>query len=906
MPGYRRPQTTAFAPGDLKGFDALEKAFQSKQWSSPRQDRLEKSQALDAKRHTIATTYADIPSSPESSAGPQTSEGEEEEEHTHRSEDGVSESSAHQRVTPMRERLNGLMLRHTSGKVMTPPNLSRENSGLPPTPPTMANSDEAEPRAGTLASNAQFADAVRNALQTQKSGLSTPGLYLPTPDPSPPGTSENLASTSLHSIYLQPTGAHHLRQYSSSRADSYHTAREAPTPSASQLHLPHTPSPEIPSSDSWLDSIRGFGSGNAGVGLTSVAESPPSSHQRSRQNVPSEASEITGRSLTPTPLHRPKQRPRSPYEPLGSGSDFDKHISYIADQSFEEQASAEDVNNLVYQQIQEENVKRHSAISNDNAVSAGIWFLEQPIKDHKLRRTTKAQSLRNVSGGDNNSQRASMEDSARKPLRHKKATISVRSLESSPLVESNTTTRRTLRHSSAPSAPLSNYHQMIQDRKQAVLPARAHLAYSRTQPIPARSPERTLRHFPAEAKLENNQHVRHTSLDTNGSFLPSSPRKSLDARFLHPTTTPMSTSQLSDRSEAEVCEAQGVNIYPHNNHSLLVVQHGSRPVSKDTSTPSPTNHLRLTDAQLGFGKPLFTAHVQEPSPTLAPATVHVDSPLINPRTAPEPPAFKVIPPTPNEELDRQLAAPEDDEAQDERPSQPQRRLSLKQKARRFSESFIETPLFGRSLSLRKPKRAADDNEVRPIHLSPLWRPNYIWDGYDSEDDYDDAELDGLPGSARLPQGGDTSDYEERFKEQEAFQRVRDRVRLGMLPRGMSVRMPGFRGQGGFLLGNSLGLDRHGTNNRRHYVVKKESMGGMGSRGTGYVGELRKRSSEEMLKQMVGRKTGFFTLPFSGGRKVQYVGVEQFWQRMNERKAEKEEKEREKRRQMLREQIQHTK
>ncbi|KAK4543330.1 hypothetical protein LTR36_005689 [Oleoguttula mirabilis] len=979
MPGYRRPHTTAFAPGDLQGFDTLEKAFRVKQWSGP---RLDKSQVLDVKRQSAPATYADIPSSEDGSAGSQTTEGGPKHGNTRGPDTETRKESAHQLVTPLHERSNGLMLRHTSGKVVTPPHLTRENSGLPPTPPTMADSDDVKPRTESLTSNLQFADAVRNALQTQKSGLSTPGPYLPTPDPSPPGTSDNLASSSLQRTHLHPVGAHHLRQYPSSRADSYHTAREAPTPSASQLHLPHTPSPELQSSSFWTDSIRGLHSGAAGVGLASVQETPPSSYERFCQDQASAASETSGRSSTPTPVHRLTQRPRSPYQAVASDSDFDKHISYISDRSFEQQASAEDVNNLVYLQIQAENVKRHSAISNDNEVPAGIWFLEQPMKDHRLRRTAKAQSLRKVSGSDNDSQIASMDSSARKQLRHKKAMIPSRSLESSPTVEPNTNARRTsrqpagdgerssinrltmeaiedmireneasmererrgcldtsdysrqpiagrhtlrhspkterlvshttpsergskivsptLRHVSAPLPPLNHFPGLARFEDDDHV-ERMNVARPPKQHTPLRSPERTLRHFSAEKKLENNHHVRHTSLDATNNLRPSSPRKSLDARFLHPSTTPVSTSQFSDRSEAEVCEAKGINIYPHNNHSLLLVQHGSSAVSKDIPALSPTNHLRLTNDQLGFGLPLFTAHVQEPSPILASAkpAIHVDSPLTNPRAAPEPPAFKVIPPTPNEELDRQLAAPEDDERQDERPSPPQRRLSLKQRARRFSESFIEQPLFGRSLSLRKqPKRASDDNEVRPTHLSPLWRPTYLWDGYDSEDEYDDMELDGMSTSARLPQGGDTSDFEEREQE-------RKRKRRGVLPRNMSVRMPGFRGQGGFLLGNSLGLDRHGTNNRRHYVVKKESMGGMSGTRGGYVGELRKRGSEEMSRQMVGGR-GTFTLPFSGGRTVQYVGFERFRQRLEERRGEKEERVRERRREALRGQIQRAK
>lgn len=933
MPGYRRPHTTAFAPSNLDGFDMLEKAFQDKQYrvaDSP----FTKSGPLEVKRHTIPTTYGNIPSSEESSAGSQTSGDEREEETTC------------QTTTPPHERFDGRVLRHTSGKVVTPPHLTRENSGLPPTPPTMANSDDAGPRSESLASNVQFADAVRNALHTQKSGRSTPAWHLPTPHPSPPGTSDNLPSTSVHSTHLHPMNAHHLRQYPSSRADSYHTARE--DPSGSQLHLPQTPSPDLhPAAYQHLDLNRSLGFGDANS-LLDHAQPTEDIHCQSRQDPASEASEASGRNLTPTPLQRRKQRPRSPYQAEQVDSDLDKHISYISDERFEEQASVENINNLVYQQIQEENVKRHSAITNDDAVPAGIFVPSKTSQEHKLRRTTKAQTLRNVSGSDY-SQRQSI-DSAPPRLRHKKATIPSRSLEGSPVVESSAGARRTIQQ------PALNGHgsgmtmltrqamgDNVKDNADGPMPRertlkgsvdhrgqrierqhtlrrsakgdrlenhpspatsqpcpsrlserpgrRAPLERSPELKIPTRTTDRTLRHFAPDTKLENNAHIRRTSLETNFKSVPSSPRKSLDPRFLHPITTPMSTSQFSDRSEMEVCEAQGVNIYPHNNHSLLVVQHGSRPVSKDNPTPSPPNYLGLTNNQLGGREPLFSATIQQPSPKLGTAnpTILVDSPLTNPRTAPEPPAFKVIPPTPSEELDRQLTMDYDDPPRSARPAAPQMRLSLSQRARRFSESFIEQPLFGRSLSLRKqPRSAPDDNAVRPTHLSPLWRPNYIWDGYDSEDEYDDDDIDGDPSANRLPQGGDTSDVENRKR--------------SLLPRNMSVRMPGFRGQGGFLLGNSLGLDRHGTNSRRHHVVKKQSLGGMGSKGS-YVGELRKRRSEEMLRQTVGRK-GLLTLPFSGGKRVQYVGVSRLRERMSELRAEKEEREREKRRLALRSQIQH--
>jgi hypothetical protein len=117
----------------------------------------------------------------------------------------------------------------------------------------------------------------------------------------------------------------------------------------------------------------------------------------------------------------------------------------------------------------------------------------------------------------------------------------------------------------------------------------------------------------------------------------------------------------------------------------------------------------------------------------------------------------------------------------------------------------------------------------------LWQPRDFWEDYASsdEDDYDDWE-----DQARLPPGGDTSDVLER---------------RSFFPRNMSVRMPGFRGNGGFLKGNSLGIERHGTNNRRHYVARRS-------------GDDERQDSTEPKRRPT------FTLPFTGGTKVEYVGL----------------------------------
>jgi hypothetical protein len=401
-------------------------------------------------------------------------------------------------------------------------------------------------------------------------------------------------------------------------------------------------------------------------------------------------------------------------------------------------------------------------------------------------------------------------------------------------------------------------------------------------------------------KASEPQRPNPPSTTERGSFqstsdkavLPSSPRKSMDARFLHPTTTPMSISQFSDRTEVELCEASGVRIYPHNNDSLLVVQHGSRPVSKGKAS-NLDGYDTAEDQLRSLGKPIFAAQVEPPTPTLRnqdPTNI-IDSPLTNPRTAPEPPTFKFIPPTPNQELERTLSDAEGKEGTlKAEVNLPQRRLTLLQRARRYSDS-----LFFRTGAYRRPRRPGP--EERDTYLSPMWRPTRMFPD-DGEDYYSDSEdEDDFEAAGALPAGGDTSDIGD------------DDHRKGLFPRSMSKRLPGFRGTGGFLVGNSLGLDRHGTNNRRHYVSTSTKV-------------LSKRQSEELLKTLASRKPAgsysatptsqeslqravnarTFSVPFSGGRRAQWVGTRRLRSKMKAMRLAREERAAEKRRAKLREQI----
>lgn len=167
-----------------------------------------------------------------------------------------------------------------------------------------------------------------------------------------------------------------------------------------------------------------------------------------------------------------------------------------------------------------------------------------------------------------------------------------------------------------------------------------------------------------------------------------------------------------------------------------------------------------------------------------------------------------IPPTPMEELEKPMApSPGPPRRSD---SNPQRRLSVLQRARRYSDNLI-TPLLTRKgasrahydneeekLTYRNPQASTVNDEDGTLH--PFWRPRGFWDEFsDSEDEGGEDE--------RLPQGGDTSDVEDPEPEPETPRRANTLKKL----------KGGLRGSGGFLIGNSLGVERHGTNKRRHHV-----------------------------------------------------------------------------------------
>lgn len=383
------------------------------------------------------------------------------------------------------------------------------------------------------------------------------------------------------------------------------------------------------------------------------------------------------------------------------------------------------------------------------------------------------------------------------------------------------------------------------------------------------------------------------------------------ARHLYAQSTPF--SQFSDTADAlEVSEATAVSIYPHNNHSLLVVQQVAR------SNTVPLTPHELTDSPLNFpsSPPSVETELlqpQQPSLTFEPSTPPlqsilpvpstVDSPLKNPRKPPIPPAFKIIPPTPMEELDRQLAPGPPPQS----TARPVRRLSLVQRARRYSDTFI-APLLARAPSTRT--RVVYGNggatlETRRVpsvteddgNLHPFWRPRGFWEGFeDSDPESEDGEASAPP----LPLGGDTSDIEVR----ESPAAV---AALGALGRRLTNS---FKGSSGFLIGNSLGVERAGTNRRRpHVVVPATTVASAAPSRVekrGSKGSLRSLGSLERGREgrKEGRREGWRkgkSMP-GLGMQVQYIGFSGMKEKFQERRRRRWERSAEKRREVLRQSI----
>lgn len=205
--------------------------------------------------------------------------------------------------------------------------------------------------------------------------------------------------------------------------------------------------------------------------------------------------------------------------------------------------------------------------------------------------------------------------------------------------------------------------------------------------------------------------------------------------------TPFSlrSAHSSTPGTLEVNEATAISIYPHTNKSILVIQQMTGGDPND-----PPGHSAIIAANANIALP----------GTVAPNLIHetrqaINSPLKNPRAPPQPPDFKLIPPTPlngppTEESNSQQSPTSPTKARLNRPvAMVKRALS----ARRYSESFI-SPL-SRSLSRRNTinGRRPSIGEDPDSRLHPFWRPRGFWDDLSDSSSDSDSDFGNVPNCA---------------------------------------------------------------------------------------------------------------------------------------------------------------
>ncbi|KAI4205898.1 MAG: hypothetical protein LQ350_000083 [Teloschistes chrysophthalmus] len=221
--------------------------------------------------------------------------------------------------------------------------------------------------------------------------------------------------------------------------------------------------------------------------------------------------------------------------------------------------------------------------------------------------------------------------------------------------------------------------------------------------------------------------------ESNGDWSALRPRSSLVTPFS------LRSARSSTPGTLEVNEATAISIYPHTNKSILVVQHAPGRNSQEAE------HSAIIASNAKFAIPAGSVK----PPVINQPRELLDSPLQNPRSPPQPPDFKIVPPTPANATD--VSSPD----RHERPPSehpPKRRLSTSIRrafsTRRYSEAFV-APL-ARSLSLSRRNTVAGGSHNRRAstgidldrgrNLHPSWRPRSFWDARDGSGSDSDSDF----------------------------------------------------------------------------------------------------------------------------------------------------------------------
>lgn len=218
-------------------------------------------------------------------------------------------------------------------------------------------------------------------------------------------------------------------------------------------------------------------------------------------------------------------------------------------------------------------------------------------------------------------------------------------------------------------------------------------------------------------------------------------------------------------SQHEVSEAMAVNIYPHQNKSVMLVDHSSKPSASSSLEQQKTPEIQVPKIKT------IDANGVPMTPPQAFTMDDIDSPLRNPRAAPPaPPAINFIPATPSGltpgvEKEKMLGNFYDitGEKPQKRPSLLQRTLSRGRQSYYGPAPTRPVGLLARTLSLTRSssRRSShsdsnrrhsyvDDGPADENRLHPHWRPAYDSDSYSSSSGSDsygsDSDSDSEPSS----------------------------------------------------------------------------------------------------------------------------------------------------------------
>lgn len=242
--------------------------------------------------------------------------------------------------------------------------------------------------------------------------------------------------------------------------------------------------------------------------------------------------------------------------------------------------------------------------------------------------------------------------------------------------------------------------------------------------------------------------------------------------------TPFSLASVdTNGTNPVVSEALAVQMYPHQNSSLLMIDHSTKPSESPDETQS--------EAEEDLDVPILTDS-SEDIPTTPPqpkfSLDDVDSPLRNPRAPPEPPnhppVINFIPATPSGTTPAHEKMAQMGNYFESMNEKPPRRPSVVRRAfnrtRRHSVDYTPSArrpssFLSRTLSLSRTGRirgmptmerepaylGSDDSPVEENKLHPFWRPQWSSEDSDECDGYCDDDCD-LHWSDEL--GGQTYQY----------------------------------------------------------------------------------------------------------------------------------------------------